>query len=183
MKKIITNIFLFSSIIFLASCHEKDEPAYYFSQSQQDSLLTNIITFVAENAPGSTDSTRFQEQFKAYYVQKLANFSLEKLEKSENGFYYFLLNRPVGHLTQYRRGVVGKFKLKEGSLQPFEFEEVVNTPHLDPETMRVRSSFLFRELVKKNQLNEYVSLKHYVEWPDSTLQYGKKYNRWYYVKK
>ena len=166
----------------MASCHKKDEAAYYFSKNQQDSLLTNIITFVAENAPGSSDSTRFDAQFKAYYVQKNPNFILEKLEKSENGFYYFLLNRPVGHLTQFRRGVVGRFKLKEGSLVPYEFEEVVNTPHLDEATLKVRSAFLFKEYVAKNNLDEYVALKHYVEWPDSTLKYEKKYNRWNFVK-
>ena len=181
MKKIITNISILFTIVFLAACHDKDEAAYYFSKSQQDSLLTNIITLVAENAPGSNDTTRFDNQFKTYYTQKLPDFTLEKLEKSENGIYYFLLNRPVGHLTQYRRGVVGKFKLKEGSMVPYDFEEVVNTPHLDPETMRVRSSFLFKELVKNDQLDEYIPLKHYVEWPDSTLNYDKSRNRWMYI--
>lgn len=178
MKQYITNIIFFSLFASLISCHSKDEAAYYFSKSDQDSLLVNIITLVAENAPGANDSTRFQPQFRKYYADKIANFSLDKLEKTENGYYYFMLNRPVGHLTQYRRGVVGKFKLKEGSLRPTSFEEVVNTPHLDIETLKVRGTFLFNELVKNNQLTIYIPLKHYVEWPDSTLKYSTKYNRW-----
>ena len=182
MKAIITNIFLICSSVFFIACHEKDEADYYFSQNEKDSLLVNIITFVAENAPGAYDSTRFDLKFKSYYAQKLSNYSLEKLEKSEDGFYYFLLNRPVGHLIKYRRGVVGRFKLKEGSLAPYDFEEVVNTPHLDESTLKIRSHFLFKQLVKNKHLNEYIALKHYVEWPDSTLKYEKKHNRWYYIK-
>jgi hypothetical protein len=183
MKKLFANIFILQLVFILFACHKKDEAAYYFSKSQQDSLLTNIITMVAENAPGATDSTRFNPKFRSYYEQKLTNFSLEKLEKSENGFYYFLLNRPVGHLTNYRRGVVGRFKLKENSLHLYAFEEVINTPHLDSETLKVRSTFLFKELVKKNQLDEYIPLKHYVEWPDSTLKYNTKFNRWEYIRR
>jgi acyl-CoA hydrolase len=34
------------------------------------------------------------------------------------------------------------------------------------------------ELVKKGNLNEYLSLRHYVEWPDKYLKYDKVKNTW-----
>ena len=174
---------IFISLLILAlfaSCEPKDSPAHYFSEAERDSLLVNIITHVAENATYANDSTRFNPEFHSYYVQLLPNYTLEKLEKTGENQFAFLLNRPVGHLTKYRRAVIGKFELKEGSLKPFNFEEVANTPHLDPETTLKRGKFLFKEFVLKGNLNEYIALKHYVEWPDSTLTYHKKWNRWYY---
>lgn len=182
MKTIFTKILLLSSFFLFIACHKKDDPAYYFSKQEKDQLTISLITFVAENAPGATDSTRFNLNFRSYYTQKLPNFSLEKLEKSEDGYYYFLLKRPVGRLTNYKRAVIGRFKLNKGSIAPYDFEEVVNTPHLDEITLKNRSNFLFKELVKNKQLKEYLPLKHYIEWPDSTLKYDKKFNRWYFIK-
>jgi len=168
----------FLAFVFFASCEPKDSPKHYLSDSERDSLLVNIITLVAENATYANDSTRFNPEFRSYYVQLLPKYTLEKLEKTGEGQFVFLLNRPVGHLTKYRRSVIGKFQMKEGSLHPENFEEVVNTPHLDPETALKRGKFLFKELVQKGNLTEYIPLKHYVEWPDSTLTYHKKWNRW-----
>lgn len=168
---------LFVLVIF-ASCEPKDSPKHYFSDVERDSLLVNIITYVAENATYANDFTRFNPEFRAYYVNLLPKYTLEKLEKTEEGIFVFLLNRPVGHLTQYRRSVIGKFELKEGSLLPMNFEELANTPHLDPETALKRGNFLFKELVSNGSLKEYIPLKHYVEWPDSTLIYDRKWHRW-----
>jgi hypothetical protein len=96
----------------------------------------------------------------------------------ENGECYFLLSRPVAGLKSLRRGVVGKFTLKEGSLMPTDFEEVVNTPHFSEELVVERGTFLFQELIKKGNLSEYISMEHYVEWPDKNLRYDKKRHTW-----
>ena len=61
---------------------------------------------------------------------------------------------------------------------PTVFEEIVNTPHLDEEVVRERGRFLFRELVKEGNLDKYLTMKHYIEWPDSRLIYDKKVNEW-----
>ncbi|MFC0181825.1 hypothetical protein ACFFJX_04365 [Pseudarcicella hirudinis] len=84
---------------------------------------------------------------------------------------------------KYRRGVLGKFKLKQGSLMPEEFEEIVNTPHLEEEVLRERGRYLFQELVKNGNLDKELSMKHYVEWPDSSLVYDRKINEWVSTRK
>ena len=33
-------------------------------------------------------------------------------------------------------------------------------------------------LVKSGSLNQYLTMKHYVEWPDSTLKYDKQKRAW-----
>lgn len=77
-----------------------------------------------------------------------------------------------------RRGVLGTFTLKSNSLQIDDFEEVANTPHFDEETVKQRGGFLFKELVKKGNIIEYLTMKHYVEWPDASLIYDKKKRSW-----
>lgn len=150
----------------------------YFNENQRDTLLTNIITYIYVKPPYATNSTRFEAQFRKYYVQNLPKFSLENYFIAPDSTHYFFLIRPVGNTLKYKRGVLGKFKLKHGSLMPTDFEEIVNTPHLEEKIVKERGDFLFKELVKNKNLNKYLAMKHYIEWPDSTLVYDKKRNEW-----
>ncbi len=171
-------IILLIVTLFLISC--KSEPnkiSKYYSDSERDSLLTNIITYVYGKAPGATDSTKWEPQFRTYYRNSLPSFHIEKYAIENNWHYYFLI-RPVGG-SDKRRGVIGKFKLKEKSLMPYDFEEIVCTPHLNEEVVKDRGSFLFELLIKKGEIEEkYMNMRQYVEWPDKTLAYNKKSNNW-----
>jgi hypothetical protein len=96
----------------------------------------------------------------------------------EDSTWYYFLTRPVANINVFQRGVVGTFKLKKGSLMPTEFKEVVNTPHLKEADVLERGAFLFRELKTKGKLDDYMVMKDYIQWPDSTLQYNENINRW-----
>jgi hypothetical protein len=176
MKKILAPIVI--SLFIFSACHSNEEAEHYFSDAERDTLLTNVITLVSENAVYANLDTRFQKKFRAEYVSRLPLYHFVKLTKLENGDCFFLLSRPVANLKELRRGVVGKFTLREGSLMPENFEEVVNTPHFSEELVKERGSFLFRELMKKGDLNEYLTLRHYVEWPDKYLKYDKEKKTW-----
>lgn len=171
-------IIAFFTLLALASCHKKDEVAYYFNEAQQDTLTTNIMTFVAENPPFANDTTRFQPKYNNYYWMRLPSYKLVKLEMKEDSTWYYFLVRPVANLQVFQRGVVGTFKLRPGSLKPYAFKEVVNTPHLKEAEVLERGSFLFRELKKNGKLDEYFVMKDYIAWPDSSLQYNNHINRW-----
>lgn len=163
--------------IFLISCQsEPNNIDNYYTESERDSLLTNIITYVYLKAPGAGDSTKWAPQFRTYYKNSLPSFRIEKYT-IENGWHYYFLIRPVGG-SEKRRGVIGKFKLIEKSLMPYDFEEAVCTPHLDEELVKERGSFLFQEYIKMGNLDKYLAMKHYIEWPDSSLIYNKKINSW-----
>lgn len=161
-----------------SACHSKDEVGYYFSDSERDTLLTNIISIISEKALYATDSTKFQPQFRPEYVQRLSLFHFVHLTKDTSGVFTYLVSRPVAGRKDLRRGVLGRFTLKPNSLAIDEFEEIANTPHMDEQTMNIRGAFLFKELVKKGSIKEYYTLKHYVEWPDSTLIYDKQKRAW-----
>jgi hypothetical protein len=177
MKNILLLIPLFWTL--LACGGNPYSTKQYFSDAERDTLLTNIITFISAKAPNATNSNRFEPQFKAYYQKALPQYTIESISKTADGTtYYFFLIRPVGSSPNVRRGVLGKFKLAEGSLMPTNFEEIVNTPHLDEATVKERGGFLFKELLKNGSLDKYLSMKHYIEWPDSMLVYDKKINEW-----
>jgi len=176
MKKIL--VYLLIAFLGLAGCHSKDEAAYYFSDSERDTLLTNIITIISEKALYASDSTKYQAQFRAEYVKRLPMFEFVQLTKDTSGIFTYLISRPVAGRKDLRRGVVGTFTLKPNSLDIDQFEEVANTPHFDEETVKERGGFLFHELVKTGSLKQYIAMKHYVEWPDATLKYDKQKRAW-----
>jgi hypothetical protein len=176
MKKFI--ILVFCGVFFTMGCHSKDEAATYFSKSEQDTLMSNIITVISEKAPYSTDSTKYQLRFRAEYVKRLPVFHFIHLSKDSLGKFYYLLSRPVAGRADLRRGVLGTFTLKPNTLQFDQFEEIANTPHFDEETVKERGGFLFKELIKKGTIDEYMAMKHYVEWPDASLKYDKQKRAW-----
>jgi len=165
-------------LLFTQSCKSKVDVSFYFTSTERDSLLTNIITYVSEPALYSYQENKFKAQFRTEYVKRLPMYHFIHLTKDANEVYYFLISRPVAGQKELRRGVVGRFSLKKGSLMPENFEEVVNTPHFSEDLVKERGGFLFRELVKKGKLDEYLSMKHYVEWPDKYLKYDKINHSW-----
>jgi hypothetical protein len=176
-----TNMFknlLIAILFFAIGCStDKYQTSNYYTDSERDTLLTNIITYVYQKAPGAADSTKWKPQFRTFYKNSLPSFYIQNYFIDSLGWHYYFLIRPVGG-SDKRRGVIGKFKLEKGSLKPTEFEEIICTPHLDEEIVKERGSFLFKELVKNGSLEKYMPMKMYVEWPDSTLIYNKKTNNW-----
>jgi hypothetical protein len=179
MKNIIIGLFIITSIF---SCQSKNAKSnIYLSDIQRDSLLTNIVTYLYMLAPNATPDTKFQPQFRGFYAKNISKFTLENLQKSQDGWHYFFVIRPVGG-SNVRRGVLGKFKLKENSTIPTGFEEIANTPHLKEEIVKERGTYLFQELVKNGNLNAQIPMKQYIEWPDEHLAYDKKVHEWKIVK-
>lgn len=171
---------IFSIVLFLlAGCGgDQYQTSHYYSESERDTLLTNIITYIYQKAPGASDSTKWQPQYRSFYKNSLPSFYIQNYFISENGWHYYFLIRPVGG-SEKRRGVVGKFKLGKGSLKPQEFEEIACTPHLDEAIVKERGGFLFNTLVKTGSIeSKYLAMKQYVEWPDSSLIYNKLTNNW-----
>ena len=176
-------LLLIISFVMFACQKNTNKVSKYYSNTERDTLLTNIITYIYIKPAYASNATRFQAQFRKYYVQSLPKFSLENYYIAPDSTHYFFLIRPVGNTLKYRRGVLGKFKLKNatvatGSLMPTDFEEIVNTPHLEEVLVKKRGSFLFKELIKTGDLNKYLGMKDYIEWPDSMLVYDKNINEW-----
>ena len=180
MKNIIFGLLI---SITLVSCNSKKQQVNdYFTDNQRDSLLTNIITYLYIPAPQANNQTKFHPQFRNFYSQNLSSFHLQNYYQAKDGWNYFFVIRPVAGGALFKRGVLGKFKLKDNSLMPTAFEEVANTPHLAEEIVKERGQFLFQELIKNGNLDKQIPMKQYIEWPDEHLAYDKKSNQWITIK-
>lgn len=77
MKKVVL-VSLLAAMMF--SCQSnKYNVSNYFSDNQRDTLLTNIITYVFTKAPNATNETRFDAQYRQFYVKNLPSFRIKIL--------------------------------------------------------------------------------------------------------
>ncbi len=174
MKRIIAFAFL---ILSFTQCTNSKDPLHYFSEAERDSLLADIITYVYVPAPNANNQTKFKADFRAFYVKQLPSFYLQNYVEKD-GISYFFMIRPVGASALYRRGVLGKMQLDPKNHRIISFEEIANTPHLPEEVVRERGKFLFNKLVQEGNLDGYLAMKQYIEWPDASLKYDKKTHTW-----
>ena len=175
-------IFLVLVYLSIISCQPSNTTHKYFTEKQADSLLINIITYTYQKAPQATNATRFNKEFRNFYAAQTKKFKIENISLLKDSTYVFFMTRPVGNKDQFRRGVIGKFKLKKGTTMPIEFEEIVNTPHLKEKDVLEKGNFLFKTYEKTQDLKKYLGMKHYIEWPDSTLVYDKNNFEWVHPK-
>jgi hypothetical protein len=175
MKKV-----LYACVVLLSnlSCSKSTGLEKYFTEQESKELLINMVTYMAKKAPLATLETQFNADFRKYYENSEKQFKIINIERKKDSSYVFFLTRPVGNLAKFRRGVIGEFKLKKNSMMPLDFREIVNTPHLEEKVVLERGGFLFNYYVKNHSIDNYLGMKHYVEWPDSTLVYDLNSHEW-----
>lgn len=169
----------FGVTVSIVSCKDNDpyDVSVYFSNNEKDTLLANIITYTSQYARGATNATRFEPRFRKEYVSRLGQYRFEGYFVAPDSTHYFFINRPVGS-GYYKRGVGGKFKMGK-NLMPVQYEELWCTPHFKSDSLVLeRGEFLFKAMIKEGNIDKYETMKHYVEWPDSTLVYDKKIHEW-----
>ena len=177
MTKIGLCFLAIASALFV-SCQSSDGTARYLSPAQRDTLLLNIVTYTSQYARGADNATRFEPRFRAEYASRLKQYQLENYEVTPDSTHYFFIVRPVGG-GYYKRGVGGKFTLKNGSLMPQNYEELWCSPHFKSDSViKARGNYVFSEMVKKGNVDHLLQMKHYIEWPDSMLVYDKKRHEW-----
>ncbi|MEZ4903341.1 MAG: hypothetical protein R2822_17055 [Spirosomataceae bacterium] len=180
MKTQFSNSFfsLFIACLSLGACQNKPyQVANYFSEAEKDTLLANIITYTSQYARGASNTTRFEPLFRKEYVSRLPQYRFENYYVTSDSTHYFFINRPVGN-GAFRRGVGGKFKMGP-NLMPIQYEELWCTPHFKTDSLvKERGRFLFKAMIKEGNIDKYLGMKLFVEWPDSTLVYDKKLHEW-----
>lgn len=168
---------LLLSVNFLFSCTDRHDPKTYFSDSERDTLLADIITYIYVRPPGANWDTRFNPEFRRFYVTSLPKFTLEKLYRDNAGFYYFFLIRPARSAEGTLRGVGGKFKLNhEQKVQ--SFVEVFNTPAGALTELRQKGHELYHHMVKWGNVNAYLLNDEYLEWPNAWTYYDTVRHEW-----
>jgi hypothetical protein len=147
----------------------------FYKDEQQRVLLTNIITYILDAPPATQPKDRFKPEHNAYYNNLKDRFSLEKLYVDANGKHYFYLLRPTTNPGE-QRGTGGMFTVDD-NLNISEFRELFVTPSLPTNDAKEKSSFLFDKLVK-GELNDYLTMRSYVQWPNEISYYDTVTYQW-----
>lgn len=164
-------------IASLASCTDKYDVETYYSKSEQDSVVADIITYVYNRPPFSTPQSKFEPRHRSYYVSNLKNFRVEKYFIAKDGTHYFYFIRPAPNTTQGLRGVGGMFKMDaNGKIK--SFREVFNTPGGALPDLQTRGEELFREMVRVGNIDAYRKNTDYIEWPAQWNYYDTLQHEW-----
>lgn len=170
MKRLFLLILLIVTVCISCSLKkDKFSPDTYFDAAERDTVLVGILSHILLPPPYVNGIDRIKPKYHIYYYEQSIKFELDKLfreEKSDK--YYFLVYRP-GNKPGELRGVGGSFKL-DSDFNFKYFREVFVTPILPQAEARKRSEFLFQEM-QNNQIEQYLKMKTYVDWPNEISYY------------
>ena len=166
--------------VFIFSCQSKGyDPKEYLSAKQQDAIMTTIIRYAGRAPEGATISEIFSPSFDKHYSEQQ---SLHQMD----AFYikgdtcYFLISRRAPSLKEKRVANGGKFVLGDkGEL--LYYKEVFRTFKMEPDDLSAKSLFLFKRMVKKEDLEIFERIKsqeEYIEFPDQSNYYDDQERTW-----
>ncbi|HTJ52516.1 MAG TPA: hypothetical protein VL443_23815 [Cyclobacteriaceae bacterium] len=167
------------SVLSIAGCSMKNnyDVADYYDASQCDSIQASIINYIFIAPPYTLMKDRFKPEHRSFYSdpKTLRRFSIDKFYKNEKGVNYFLMLRP-GNRVEERRAVGGYFKLGENyTLEGFR--EIFVTPILAEQDAKAKGEFLFEKMVK-GEVDEFLKMKSYVQWPNDASLYDTVTYQW-----
>jgi hypothetical protein len=187
-------LYLISFVLILSSCVEKNvkentdstvgtsyrNPG--FNADFMDSLMVDIITYVGKKHAHSTFETRFTPEFRNHYIEMADDFEMKEIILTPDSGYYFYMFRPARSLDpdKNKRGVLGKFRLDEKN-KILDFQELVNTPPGNTETLLKSGKTLMSLLIEAGSVDSLLQDTSLVEWPDGRLYYDKQRFEWRYV--
>lgn len=121
---------------------------------------------------------RFKPEHRVWYRQMSARlFKLDRLFVDDKGHNYYLVLRP-GRSPQDTRAAGGYFDVADEKEMNFKnFRETFVTPILPDSMARERGRFLFDQMVK-GDLEKYLKMKSYVQWPNPVAYYDSTIYEW-----
>lgn len=164
-------------IAAFTSCAGKYDVNRYYSVSERDSLLADLVTYIYVKPKYATWQSRFNPEYRTYYVSQLGKFRFERYYIDDRGIHYYYLIRPAHSAKGNIRGVGGRFKMNQSG-EIIAFEEVFNTPVAALPELRSRGEELFNRLVKWGNVDDYLKHPDYVEWPDEMTYYDTLQHEW-----
>jgi len=150
----------------------------YIGAVQTDTLLTDMVTYIGVKPRTATSQTRFQSEFRPYYIEYSRQFQIIYFFVNEAGDHYYYLLRPARSVKGNTRGVGGRFRYENEKI--IDFEEIFNTPVFDEDRLIEIGEILFLEMIETGNVEPYKGNNLFIEWPDERLKYHKGLNEWRY---
>lgn len=143
-----------------------------------DSLLTDMVTYIGRKPPLATSLTRFDREFREYYIHYSGEFRPIYFFLATDGTHYYYLSRPARSTRGNRRGVGGFFFMEDAQITGFQ--ELFNTYVMTEEELEEIGWTLFRSMVENGHVDDFTGNDQYIEWPDERLKYNKELFEWRY---
>lgn len=151
------------------------------SEQEQDTLLTDLASFIIRKPAAALWDTKFNPEFRKYYVNNRSELELVYLTEAADTFYYYLLREARTNEGIKKRGTGGKYIVNNTTKSIEEFEEVFVSKVL-PESELKKIGLEYMDLATGNSdLTEFLSDNERIEWPDGRLFYSKQKKEWRYV--
>lgn len=171
---------LVSSVLylFLFPPIQKYHVDRYVPANDQDTLLTNIVTYMGVKPRNTNYETRLDPVYRSFFVEQAKEYRFFRYYIDETGNHYFYIIRPARHALGNRRAIGGTYKLDD-DLKLLNYEELFVTQVLDEDLLEDIADDLFPAMIG-NDLGEYLNNRLIIEWPDDRLQYDKEKKEWRY---
>lgn len=178
----INSLFAFISFtIILNACSTKSsyDAVNNFDKIAEEKFLFKIMPLIAQRAPYSNDTTRFESRFDEHYKNELVKFDLISYQQQPDSSACFLIYKVAPSLKVKKIAIGGKIKIVNDSI--VEFEEVFNTPKMELKELDSKSSELFNELATQGNVKKYLGNADMIEFPDSRTCYDKAKLKWRFI--
>jgi len=169
-------------VIILIGCggDKGYDPDSTLRPNQKDEIMMMIVRYVTK-APENVDVTeKFDKKYDDYYQQRASQCKLEQYY-IQGDDQFFLISQPAPSLIEKRNATGGKMKLGENG-KLIEYQEIFRTWKMIPDTLRLRSYFLFKKMVKGESLEPFLTKNsngvEYIEFPDDRTFYDKDSREW-----
>ncbi|MFN3402899.1 MAG: hypothetical protein ACK40G_02315 [Cytophagaceae bacterium] len=179
LLNILFSVLLISSSI---SCNsEKQYSAESISSNIKDTVLAQIIPYLAKLPKGANYTNRFEDRFQPYFKGEIKEYQFISYHVSpKNNYHYFMVKRPAPSMHKKYVAIAGRFIMKE-NLQVEKYEEIFWTFKMKEEELTRKSSQLFELMVQAKDLSRYYprnSDEDWIEFPDDKVWYDKSKKRW-----
>lgn len=173
--------FLIAVFIVLVSCTERYDARESLSPGEYDTLLIKLAPYVIKKPDELTYENRFAKSNRKYFRQILSETAgeIRYFTRRDTANFFFFSSRDRSSLYEHYRGLGGYYKVDGDSITYLNL--LYHTPRLTKEEMKERGEALYKTMIIKGNVDEFIGNRKYVHTPNADFFYNTKLNRWDYT--
>lgn len=157
-------------------------PSILMDSVQQHNFLYSIVRYVAPLPKKASEKTKFEPRFDEAYHYTVEKLKLEAYHQTPEGDVYFLVSRIAPSIEVKRVATGGKI-IYDNKKNITEYSEIFRTWKMKLPELKVKSLFLFQEMINNKDLTKYYTAttgdsNHYIEFPDEHNTYDVQNRKW-----
>jgi len=180
--KFLKRIVFISILVCLEACQSSDQykPQQYLTPAEQEVFLNRIGRYMAKLPKRVYHDAKFDSRYDSYYQDEMKKYEVEKYFITPDSTHYFMVSRPAPSLHEKRIAIGGRLRYAaNGDL--VAYEEVFRTWKMQKDELERKSSILFKTMLEKGHVDDYLPHKtedEWVEFPDQRVYFDTTARRW-----